>query len=194
MNPKKFRGWCLNGCGNAIKKGATKYCSPECMHEHQYQRRVEALETGLYRTTNFAGFLRKYLIRRLGESCTRCGWAQRNPVTKNVPIEVEHIDGDWTNNRLDNLTLLCPNCHALTPTFRGLNRGRGRAHRLGGRDNPLRFHENASEVRRGFVSGGNSGGLDTTSIDAADVAQLVEHHTCNVRAVGPSPTVGSIIP
>lgn len=45
-------------------------------------------------------------------------------------VEVEHIDGDWENNSLTNLTLLCPNCHALTPTFRGLNRGRGRSYRL----------------------------------------------------------------
>jgi hypothetical protein len=100
------------------------------MHQHQFQQRVEVLETGLYRTTNFAGFLRKYLIRRFGESCTRCGWA----------------DGDWRNNRLDNLTLLCPNCHALTTTFRGLNRGRGRPHRLGGRDNPLRSYNNSGEA------------------------------------------------
>ncbi|MGP8100991.1 MAG: HNH endonuclease signature motif containing protein [Candidatus Cybelea sp.] len=120
------------------------------MHQHHFQRRVEILEAGLYSTTNFGGFLRRYLIRGFGESCTRCGWAQRNPVTKNVPIEVEHIDGDWRNNRLDNLTLLCPNCHALTSTFRGLNRGRGRAHRLGGRGNPLRFHK--TPVKRAAAS------------------------------------------
>ncbi len=54
-----------------------------------------------------------------------------------MPVEVEHIDGDWRNNRLENLILLCPNCHALTPTFRGLNRGKGRAHRRGGRENPI---------------------------------------------------------
>jgi hypothetical protein len=54
-----------------------------------------------------------------------------------VPIEVEHIDGDWRNSRVENLTLLCPNCHSLTATYRGLNRGRGRAKRLGGREHPL---------------------------------------------------------
>ncbi len=47
-------------------------------------------------------------------------------MTGRIPVEIEHIDGDWTNNLPSNLTLLCPNCHSLTPTYRALNRGRGR--------------------------------------------------------------------
>lgn len=39
-----------------------------------------------------------------------------------IPLELEHIDGDHSNNSLDNLTLLCPNCHALTSTYRGKNK------------------------------------------------------------------------
>lgn len=39
-------------------------------------------------------------------------------------VEVDHIDGDPWNNLLDNLRLLCPNCHALTKTYRGRNIGR----------------------------------------------------------------------
>lgn len=42
-----------------------------------------------------------------------------------MPLEVEHIDGDSTNNKEYNLTLLCPNCHSLTKTYRGLNKGNG---------------------------------------------------------------------
>jgi hypothetical protein len=41
-----------------------------------------------------------------------------------IPVELDHIDGDRTNNLLENLRLLCPNCHALTPTYRGRNIGR----------------------------------------------------------------------
>jgi 5-methylcytosine-specific restriction endonuclease McrA len=55
-----------------------------------------------------------------------CGWDKINPITNNVPIELEHIDGDSTNNSLENLKLLCPNCHSLTPTFGALNKGNGR--------------------------------------------------------------------
>ena len=39
-----------------------------------------------------------------------------------IPLELEHIDGNSSNNLLDNLTLLCPNCHSLTPTYRGRNK------------------------------------------------------------------------
>lgn len=39
-----------------------------------------------------------------------------------IPLELEHINGINTDNRLENLTLLCPNCHALTDTYRGKNK------------------------------------------------------------------------
>jgi len=39
-----------------------------------------------------------------------------------IPLELDHIDGNHQNNALENLRLLCPNCHALTPTFRGKNK------------------------------------------------------------------------
>ena len=36
-----------------------------------------------------------------------------------IPLELDHINGDPTDNRLENLRILCPNCHALTETYRG---------------------------------------------------------------------------
>lgn len=49
--------------------------------------------------------------------CSRCGWEEENPYTHTIPLEVEHIDGNFRNNKEDNLTLLCPNCHSQTETF-----------------------------------------------------------------------------
>jgi hypothetical protein len=51
--------------------------------------------------------------------CWRYAW-NRQP----IPLELEHKNGDRYDNRLENLELLCPYCHALTPTYRGRNIGR----------------------------------------------------------------------
>ncbi len=53
------------------------------------------------------------------EQCRHTTWQGRP-----IPLELDHVDGDRTNNHLGNLRLLCPNCHALTPTYRGRNIGR----------------------------------------------------------------------
>jgi 5-methylcytosine-specific restriction endonuclease McrA len=55
------------------------------------------------------------------ERCRRTTWEGVS-----IPLELDHIDGDRANNVLENLRLLCPNCHALTPTYRGRNIGRHR--------------------------------------------------------------------
>jgi 5-methylcytosine-specific restriction endonuclease McrA len=52
--------------------------------------------------------------------CELCGWAQRAPDGR-LPLELDHINGDREDNRIENLRILCPNCHSLQPTHRGLN-------------------------------------------------------------------------
>ena len=38
-----------------------------------------------------------------------------------IPLELDHLNGNHNDNTLSNLRLLCPNCHALTPNYRGKN-------------------------------------------------------------------------
>jgi hypothetical protein len=54
--------------------------------------------------------------------CAQCG--NTHWLGKPVPLELDHINGDNRDNRLGNLQLLCPNCHALTPTYRSKNRAK----------------------------------------------------------------------
>jgi len=76
-------------------------------------------------TKNISGHLKRYLLEKYGNKCSSCGWDKKHPLTGNVPLEVDHIDGDSENNSEKNLTMLCPNCHALTPYFRNFNKGKG---------------------------------------------------------------------
>ena len=62
--------------------------------------------------------------------CSKCEWENQNEFTNKVLLEVKHIDGNRENNQEDNLTLLCPNCHSLTKTYKGANRGKGRHNRM----------------------------------------------------------------
>ncbi|MBI2588845.1 HNH endonuclease [Candidatus Saccharibacteria bacterium] len=53
--------------------------------------------------------------------CELCGWAVVAPDGR-VPLELDHINGKRRDNRLENLRILCPNCHSLQPTHRGKNK------------------------------------------------------------------------
>lgn len=55
-----------------------------------------------------------------GTACEECGWDIRHS-DGSILTEIDHIDGDAENCRPSNLRILCPNCHALTPTFRARN-------------------------------------------------------------------------
>lgn len=60
--------------------------------------------------------LKEGLKQPICERCKNSEWQGQL-----IPLEVHHIDGNKSNNELHNLQLLCPNCHALTPTYRGKN-------------------------------------------------------------------------
>ena len=57
-------------------------------------------------------------------ACELCGWAERRPIDGVIPVELDHVNGDKRDNRLENLRIVCPNCHSLQPTHRGLNQKR----------------------------------------------------------------------
>ena len=79
------------------------------------------VEDSTYTNTNR---LRGRLIREgyKEHRCEHCGLTEW--MGGPIPLELEHTNGDRHDHRIENLEVICPNCHALTPTHRGKNIGR----------------------------------------------------------------------
>jgi 5-methylcytosine-specific restriction endonuclease McrA len=94
------------------------------------RRNIERwLATGVAQTASNIGHdIRTYLLEDQRHTCAICG----SPTTWNgteLRFVLDHVAGDASNNRRENLRLVCPNCDSQLPTFKARNRGRGRAWR-----------------------------------------------------------------
>ena len=122
---------CLN-CNKDINK-KSKYCSNKCQKEYQYKQYISKWKngekTGMRGDYQISMFIKTYLLKKYKNKCAKCGWGEKNIYTGKIPLEVEHIDGNYKNNKEENLTILCPNCHSLTSTYKGANLNNGRKQR-----------------------------------------------------------------
>lgn len=73
-----------------------------------------------------SGFVKKYIEIKFQHKCAYCDtgnvWNG-----KSLSLQLEHLDGNSSNTREDNLSLLCPNCHTQTPFYGSKNKGFGRS-------------------------------------------------------------------
>ena len=122
---------CIN-CSKETKR-KNKYCSNICQKEMQYKDYIERWKNnkvnGLRGEYQISMHIKTYLFKKFNNKCAKCGWGETNPFTNKIPLEVEHIDGNYKNNNENNLILLCPNCHSLTSTYKGANLNNGRKSR-----------------------------------------------------------------
>jgi hypothetical protein len=85
-------------------------------------RKIRPLNEILSKNIHYQSYKLKKRLIAAGikkHQCEECGIIEWNG--KPAPIELDHINGVRTDNRLENLRILCPNCHAQTKTYRGRN-------------------------------------------------------------------------
>lgn len=103
-----------------VSRSGVYFCCRKCKDEGQRIGGVAAIQPPHYGTG--APWVARY-IRIRGRKCEECGrsrWSEQP-----IPLELHHVDGNSRNHADNNLQLLCPNCHALTPNYRGRNKNHG---------------------------------------------------------------------
>jgi len=111
-------------CGKEDKRlygSSNKFCSVACKTTYNQQDVINRFYRGEIHDRHT---LRRALKAERGYNCSQCSISDWNK--KPITLQVNHIDGNCTNNMPENLELICPNCHSQTDTFGAKNKGNGR--------------------------------------------------------------------
>ena len=127
--PKVYSEKTCPTCGLKSRRRGV-YCSQTCVAKPKRDQKIklwlEGNHNGMRGKTSTAYWIKQYMVETNGEKCMCCGWSERNPRTGKIPIEINHKDGNFMNNKIENLEILCPNCHSLTDNYKGANKKEGR--------------------------------------------------------------------
>lgn len=82
--------------------------------------------------------------------CKCCGISDWQGQT--IVLDLDHINGDNRNNRLENLRFLCPNCHSQTDTYKGRNKNTGKLKVTD--EELLTAYKNCSNIRQALIEVG----------------------------------------
>ena len=116
-----------NGHKEAYKKGRRKVGWTDTHRQKSIEtKKKNALDVFLSGEYNASNHAIKERLKDLGikQCCSECGIDAWNG--KKIPLELDHVNGDSKDNSIENLRLLCPNCHSLTDTWRGKNINTGK--------------------------------------------------------------------
>ncbi len=122
--PSSIKNICKN-CGKKVKK---VFCNNTCQAALKWNERKEKIETtGVFEQVRSENYTKRYLVEKRGHACMICKTAVW--CGQPIPLILDHTDGDSTNNKVDNIRLVCGNCDMQLPTYKNKNKGKGRASR-----------------------------------------------------------------
>jgi len=105
--------------GQLWNKGKTKEEDNRIATQEKYSLEEVFIENSPVTQKVLRGYVERHNI--LEYKCQKCGcdghWQDGI-----ISLEIDHINGNNTDDRIENLHYLCPNCHALTETYRGKNK------------------------------------------------------------------------
>ena len=114
-------------CGKAINFRNVKFCNSKCCSNYNWKILKEKIKNQNGVNFNPIGnskTAKRYLKEVRGAKCEICGITKW--MSKDVPLVLDHINGNSMDWRLDNLRIICGNCDIQTSTYKGKNMGKGR--------------------------------------------------------------------
>lgn len=112
-------------CNSPCRLTKAIYCSKKCHRAMEWENKKKSIEVnGVPLGTQNPTRVKRYLKETRGNCCEICkmgSWFE-----KEMPLVLDHIDGNSDAWSLSNLRLICPNCDTFTSFYKGRNRGNGR--------------------------------------------------------------------
>lgn len=121
----KEKRYCKQCGAELTRKGQSIFCSTACERLFHFYESCKTFEkNGTFPTKGKLNetdrrVVRKYLSYKVGRACSVCGATEWNG--EPIPLIVDHIDGNPSNHSIENFRLICPNCDALSNTYKGRN-------------------------------------------------------------------------